>query len=362
MKTLAQPTVALPGRTEGVKPVTLWAAAGLGFLLVGGYAWTAWLLSGPVATSDGPTPIPGRMQFLARLAEFAIIPVVCVCVWLLLIRPWRRERSLSFDGMLTIACLTMFWQDPLLNIFQPYFSYNTALMNIGSWGSEIPGWLSPNGDKLAHPIAFTLPMYVVFIIPFAILACRVMVSAQRRWPRLSTPHLIFFVFLGFVALDLFFEHLMLLLGLYAYPGTIDWLTLWHGHHYQFPIYEAIFWPLCWTLWACLRFSRDDKGHSVAERGIDRLPVRGRARTGVRLLAVVGATQAVFLIGYNVPIAILSLYQSSWPADITSRSYLMDELCGSGTTVACPGPGIPIPRPDSRRVAPDGSLVNPRVGG
>lgn len=68
--------------------------------------------------------------------------------------------------------------------------------------------------------------------------------------------------------------------------------------------------------------------------------------------------------YKVPMARFGLYSSPWPEDITRRSYLTDGFCGAGaeearTNYSCPGPAIPIPRPDSANVGRDGKLVPER---
>jgi hypothetical protein len=75
---------------------------------------------------------------------------------------------------------------------------------------------------------------------------------------------------------------------------------------------------------------------------------------VRFLALVGACNVIFLVCYSLPNALLGLYASPWPKDVIDRSYF-SYLCGPGTDYACPGPGIPIPRPDSVHVDPDGRL-------
>ena len=40
--------------------------------------------------------------------------------------------------------------------------------------------------------------------------------------------------------------------------------------------------------------------------------------------------------------------TEWPADLTSRSYMTDGLCGAGTPRACPGPAVPLYRGDGRK--------------
>jgi hypothetical protein len=185
----------------------------------------------------------------------------------------------------------------------------------------------------------------------------VMTRAKARWPHLGTFGV---VMVGFAFFSIFalVEPPILMLGLWSYPGAIEWLTLFHGHYYQYPLNEWVVFATLMTAWTAFRHFRDDKGRTLAERGIDDLRVRGWRRTGIRFLALVGACNAIFLVTYTVPNAIAGLYASPWPKDVTDRSYLTDGLCGPGTDYACSGPGIPIPRPDSAHVGVNGDLVVP----
>ncbi|MND02321.1 hypothetical protein D3C83_216600 [compost metagenome] len=50
--------------------------------------------------------------------------------------------------------------------------------------------------------------------------------------------------------------------------------------------------------------------------------------------------------------------TQWPADVQKRSYLTNHICGAGTDYACGGPAVPIPRPGSFHLDPEGRLVVP----
>jgi hypothetical protein len=93
-----------------------------------------------------------------------------------------------------------------------------------------------------------------------------------------------------------------------------------------------------------------------------MPVRRGRKAGIRLLALIGLGNVLFFFVYNMPQGILGLYSSPWPQDILDRSYLTDGLCGPGTSYACPGPGVPIPRPDSAHLGPNGELMIPGATG
>ena len=72
-------------------------------------------------------------------------------IWWFIVRPWRRERRITLDGMLLVSMGLMFFQDPLLNYFNTWCTYNTWLFNQGSWSSHIPGWVSPRNRVARSP-------------------------------------------------------------------------------------------------------------------------------------------------------------------------------------------------------------------
>src|SRR3546814_8544078 len=76
-------------------------------------------------------------------------------------------------------------------------------------------------------------------------------------------------------------------GLFAYPGAPYSLTLWAGKYYQFPIYENIFMNFNYLSIGMLRFYRDDKGESLAERGVSTMRLPDAATTRPRFTGLVG---------------------------------------------------------------------------
>lgn len=91
----------------------MWAVVGGAVLLLQLYVWIRWV-SGPYFTRvpGGPSDPPLYMKVPL------IINMVVVCVGLpiafywFLIRPWRRERRITLDGLLFISMGLMFFQDP----------------------------------------------------------------------------------------------------------------------------------------------------------------------------------------------------------------------------------------------------------
>jgi hypothetical protein len=96
-------------------------------------------------------------------------------------------------------------------------------------------------------------------------------------------------------------------------------------------------------WVCLRYFKDDKGMTLAERGVDRLRVSARQALVLRWLALTGALALTGLI-YNLGIQYQALHSGAWPKGMPS--YLTQNCPGYQTDPAsCGGPGRAIPRND-----------------
>jgi hypothetical protein len=134
------------------------------------------------------------------------------------------------------------------------------------------------------------------------------------------------------------------------------LTLFSGHFYQFPVYETFVFSFPMTAFTCLRYFRNDRGETFVERGLHEVRGSESKRTAIRFLALFGATNVLLLGLYNIPINYFGLHVGSPAKDVVNRSYLMDGICGPGTTYACPGKDIPIPRRGTFHVDPQGHLV------
>lgn len=349
--TLTRPEAVAVRRPAG--PGRWLAAVGVGFLALQGYAFTRWILSGnAVRTPDGEDPIPGWMRFAAHAHEVIGVSVLVGCAWFLLIRPWRRDGRPSTTGLLVVALLTCEWQDLLASYFNHVYTYNTAFLNWGAWYSFIPGWTSPRANHLAEPILFALPMMsVAFLLP-AMVFSKALRKVKARHPQLRGPALMLIALgMGFT-LDVVLECFWARIGLYAFTGTIPSLTVFSGHYYQFPIYEAVLMGALFATFGCLLYFRNDNGETVAERG---LPPQ---RTARRFLALAGFANLAIL-AYNALFAFFTLLPGfTWATDIVeNRSYLRDQVCGEGTTYACPGKDIPIPRRGQPHVNPAGELVD-----
>ena len=301
------------------------------------------------------------MRITLNIWQWASPPFFFGGLYLCLIRPWRIERRLSLDGMFFIVFSFMIWQDTVLNMINPQVTYNSRLLNWGSWDNYLPGWSFPNGERVVEPIFFTVPAYVIcYGIAFTV--SRVLAKCKSRWPSLTKLHLVLIAFSICMALDLLIEPLIILSGLWSYVGvwTPSWLTFFDGRWYQFPAVEVVLWGACLAIWASLRYFLDDKGRTVAERGTERLVGSSAKKTIVRQFAIIGVSHAILLFAYSLPMVIGSFYLRPWPEDVYKRSYFTNSLCGPGTEYACPNNVTGVPNRRTKvRFAPDGTLVIPK---
>ncbi len=349
------------------RPVLVWAALGALFIAFNVYLYLSWFLSGDAKrVSTGPTPVPGYAKVVVHGWEafFCISLVLLVYRWV--IRPWRRDGHIGFDGLFLLSFLTIFWQDVLINYGQVAFLYNAEFVNLGSWYRHVPGWLSPNGNQVPEPLLGMFTLYGPFFFLAAVAGCWWMRKCKARWPRLRAVALFGMGTAFFVAFVIVFEIACMRFGyLWAYPGAarsgvLGWFTLFKGTHYQYPVYvEGLLAGAVMATFALVRYHKNDKGQSWAERGINEVRVSPRARTGLRFLALCGIVNVIYLVTYMVPWNVFSLNSDSWPRSIADKSFLVGgNRCGPTTTYACPGPGVPIPRPDSVHIGPTGELVVP----
>ena len=346
-------------RGDGYAPPVAWWA-GVGAISLGFLIWVMgrWI-TGPEFKSvpSGPSVPPTWMKIsLIFWQAFAVVGTLAL-IYVYLWRPWRRERRISTDGLLVGAFFLIWFQDPLSAIFGDWFSWNAYLWNRGSWITAVPG-----SQAYGRPGAATVePLLGGFIwvwIAFAAVwfGCWVLRRAQRRWPRLSAPTLIAFVLLPSMMLfDFVLEGLVAIpSGLYVYPG--GHLSLFPNAYNKYPLHEALFAGATLTCFAALRFFRNDHGETLVERGASRMTMSTGGKSVVRFLALVGATQIVTFLTYNLPTGwVAGANSGSWPAAIESQSYFNAHLCGAETERVCPRQGVTLGAQAGLALGPHGEI-------
>jgi hypothetical protein len=343
------------GRTADATPdgqatlARLWVAHGALWLLLIAYCWTAWFTSGDFhANTIGRGQEPEWYLIACRTVEvgFGILFSGWI-LWHFVIRPKLRTGSLSFDGLFFLACWLMFFQEPLMNWVNLQFLYATTFVNFGSWLGQIPGWGAPNGQLIPVPLVYG--MAYLWMVGFGGWAgSRYMARQRRRDPGRSIGRVVWQTFGVMVLIDLVGESIMVHLGLISYPRTVASLTLWAGTDHQFPLYELLAWPGTFIIISSLHFFRDDQGRSWPERGIDKMNIRsGKLKTLARFTAIAGVCQLAILFAFNLPYQVWGLHADKVPSALLNRPWRMGGVCGPGTAYDCGGPGVNMPRTDSR---------------
>jgi hypothetical protein len=316
-------------------PATGWAVLGGVFIAFQLYLYSRWIVSGNARSTPIGEDTPPSWMAIAVWVHIALGAILLV--WMVnhfLVKPWRQYRTVTGDGLLMLGVLTTFWGDLAGNYLHYWVIYPTVWPNLGSWYNFIPGWQSPNGNLQPEATVFFLPAYAIVMFGFTSIAIAAMRRVERRWSGISKLRLFFVAFAVLATIDLVLEVAWVRLGLFVYPATIDWLTLFHGHIYQFPVYESILWGASWAGLSCLRYFKNDAGQTIVERGAQRITTSASKQLAIRFLALAGAAN-VFLVAYNVEVALVSTQTGNWVQDFSNKSYYRGGLCGPGAEYVCP---------------------------
>ena len=325
----------IPPVTEPIRPVMGWAALGVLFALLALYVQGRWLLGGQAHhVGTGITPVPLYAKISVRSNEILFGLGSLVCFYLAVLRPKARTGQLSFNGLLWLALFFVWWQDAITNYLAPGFAWNAQFLNLGGWGANIPGWASPNPGQSTIPLVWDVGFYLFASFVLLVTASALLERARHRWPTIKLPVLLALYYVVLVVADFAMEFLWVVTGAYAYGGTIKSWTLFSGHYYQFPIYEALLAAAVFLGWTCLVHFKNEQGETFLERGLGRVTLRRGPKQFVRFLALVGGLNVAYLICYFIPINAFENHGGAWPADLQQRSYMVHGLCGPGTDVTC----------------------------
>jgi hypothetical protein len=328
-----EPASAGPRMTTDTAPgFSKWTLAsavlGVLYLAVEFYALLAWVLSGDARpTPSGPSRMPDLMAAIAVAGQIVLPLVFVAAIWLIVVRPARRVGRLTVDGVYFLVLTSLFWQDPTGNYVRVWTTYNSALVNWGSWAEWIPGWRSPDGAAFPEPLLLVVPTYGIALFGCAVGANKVMRAAHQRWN--IGPLGLCGIALGIaVGVDLIVEPLVYMpLGWFVYPGAIQSMSLFPGHYYQFPLYEALVAGAWFSSYAILRYFRYG-GDGKRTNEVIRLESASRRVRVTQALSLIGVCNLLFLI-FTVPVQPFVVHSDDWPSDITKRSYLTS-LCDAAS--------------------------------
>ncbi len=341
----AVPASAIGFRSNSLASSKAWVINGFLWFSLCVYAWSRWVF-GPyfVQNTTGRDLAPDWYVDLARAVEVLSVVASGVILYKFVVKPKGTTGRLSFDGLFFLGGWMMYIQEPWINWTSVQFLYSTVFVNFGSWCGYIPGWSSPNPEKIPVALIAWGGAYLWVVAFPGWLGSRFMTWLHRRYSQFSGAQLIGVTYLGFVCFTFLMESIFLRTELFSYASTIPSLTMFAGTKHQFPIYEVLSWSGNYTGLASIHFFRDDQGRSFVERGVDRLKLPDRLTTFARFLAIMGACQLSMLITYNLPYQLWALHAG--PLLPAFEEYRTAGLCGPKTDYACPDPSLPIARRSS----------------
>jgi hypothetical protein len=315
--------VAAPQAPAGADPaarrrgaVTVWAVAGLVWLVVAGQAVLRWVFSAdfdPVLPA-GPDGYPAWREAALRVLEVLSSAVLLGFVWFCIVRPWRRDGRLSLEGKFVIGGVVGSVADGCLNLHDYLFAWNVHSVNRGVWTAFLPFHQPGSSTRYAEGLLWGVPMYIYFCTGAALIGCAVIRRLRGRFPGISDVTAYAVVYLGEFVSGLVLENVIIrVTQAYGYARTPAGLTLFAGAPYQFPVYESLFTAALGVAFTYVRMSalESPDGVSCIERGVHRW--RPGLRGPVRLLAVVGFCAVALVMLYHLPFNWLGLSGHSYAA-------------------------------------------------
>lgn len=329
--------------------ITSWAIVGslmLSFMLVVIYQWITAPYFGPTELAPG-VEVPINFKIGVRTVEIAMPILWAFMIWSQIIKPIRQTGQPTSLGLLSIAFFCAIFWDPSMNWIQQGCVYNPYAFNLGFLSGEIPGWMSPRPNLLPEPLIAWAGGYPGFLAMMTVGGLAVMRFLKKRFPTISNLRLSIAGIVGAMIVDMVLESLLIRFsGIYAYPGSIRALSLWGGHWYQFPIYEALLFGGWVGSTSVLLYFKDDKGRTWVERGVEKINMCKNSnfrQTLVRFVAILGFCQVVEIIFYVLPMPLITANADPFPDDTPAFFTQGTSMCGPNTGLACARPELPIMR-------------------
>lgn len=289
--------------------VVVWAVVGVGWLAVALTGWGRWILS------EDFTPAPKGVDVISdshllwiRVIDVASAAAGVALAWVFLIRPLWRQRRLTMDGMIFLACAVSFFVDPVINQFEYTFAWNAHVWNMGSWSASVPFHGGPT--DFAEGLAWAWAQYLYMGVAAAVLGVWIVRRLRSRYRGISNLSAFSALFTLYALADVILENLFIRTEVYSYARTWKVFTIFDGSQYQFPLYEAVAVATFATGWAYFRLSWQERGLPFIAGGLDRLPLGPRFRSALLFASVVGFGAAWVFISYFGPWSWLSVNADS----------------------------------------------------
>lgn len=335
--------------SDGTTVVRAWFYIGLAFLAFMAYVVYNWV----TAPYFGPTKVPENVvvptQFKIGIwaVQIGMSLVWIYFIYTQLIKPIRQTGQPNTLGLFGIAFFFAIFWDPSMNWIQQGCVYNAYAFNMGFLSGEIPGWMSPRGNLLPEPLLAWAGGYPGFLIWGCLAGLAAMRGTKARFPSISNIKLAIIGVLAVMVFDMVLEMILIRgTGIYAYVGSIQSLSIFGGHWYQFPIYEAILFGGWWGLCAVLLYFKDDKGLTWVERGVEKIDIckRSNFMKGMfRAIAIIGFAQVMELFIYVLPMPLITANADPFPEDTPEVFTIGSGMAGPGTGLSSARPDLPIIR-------------------
>jgi hypothetical protein len=320
------------------------AVFGVLMLVTQTWTWIGWLLGKPYSITKYKTP--GSLNWWAAHTYEVLFGCLFVYLVIWVTRRCLQARRVVFDAKLMIAGVSLLWLDAWTNITAPLWTYSSNFINLNNPLAGFPLAINPDIGRMAFPFVLHAFVYPSVNLCAGIVVCAVIRKLLEWQPSQSFAQLLLKVVLIGILFDIAFEMPMFLLGLWAYPGTPNFLSFFPGTAQKFPIWEIIPAGLAFAAFGALRYFKDDRGLELTERGLDHL--KPRLRFFVSMCALIGVLHIVWLTSTCVQ-AVGGFYSAPYPP---LPKYLINDMCdapilGGGQMTGtrygpCPQEGRPYP--------------------
>jgi hypothetical protein len=314
------------------------AIAGL-FVFWGAWTLGAWLAAGPTPSTQYRDPTSSSYTIATAYEVGTVLLVLGVGAFV--VRGCLRERRVTFDAQLCIAGLLAYWLDPFYNFFVPMNLYSSNFVNVGSWCSYAPFVINKACSGSPEPILVIGTIYLVGFLVLAMLGGRILRFVEARSPGASMAKKILAVAVFAIVTDLLIDGISSQLDLWSQfiPSGLNIASAARPFPATLPMSAIVFFGAP----TFARYLRDDKGHTIFERGLDHL--RPRSRKALSFLALVGYMQLMVAVTILITIAPVGLYANNSPA---YPPHIVNGQCDIGSVHGsaygpCPGtPGFTAP--------------------
>jgi hypothetical protein len=307
-------------------PILIWEAMTL----------IPWLLDGP-AQITRYRPDHRTVDWYAARGFEGLAVLIAIAVAIYVVRGCRASRRvLTFDLMFCLAGATQFWADAGVNFMNPAITISSNWVNVNATCGHMPLVVNPDCGRTPDPILFLFLLETFAPLGVAILFARAVNRARIRWPGVSTARLFWGVVAGGFGLALIEPFVIIPLHLWNYPGTPPSIGL--GHGFRYPVWEIACFGLWFGVLAAVRIFKDDRGRTIAERGLEHH--RPATRKLITLLALYTIFQGAIWGFASAPYWVLGLSQHAWAAQPAQLVNGMCDAPGWSATRYGPCPGSP----------------------